>query len=584
MKRVHVRLLRLLVSAIVPFACCPSCGGRSANGSPGDLRGPDGPTLGGDLLEFSDEGRELLLPDSDQREAADLEDLGVEHVSPRDLVDGETLDLHLSEVDGGDLGTNPFPEQPVLCGYQLEEGEYPYGNEYHVQEGFTTSYDPATKANGVAFYPKRMWLLPDGKTLRVAVLWLNGIGISVGNASGSVLAEHAYSTYCWKPVPTVLPTGFIYWDIDTYTDTVTFLGETVLAPHDYGPLLYGGPFLLAATQFDVSGIQPWTMEVPVGDDIYRFYACKTFGQRCQQDSYPGSGTTDSSWEDAALLGQLDPPTRSAQWMFDIIFSRREIWTLRRFGPDGALKHAIPLPVSVHQLPEEKILRSGCDCKQAVPSVDWACAKEGPYMCGAYFSVEPNYESCRCNGGTLADMPPPDEQKERLCERIYYTQFEGDNGLFTMMHIGVVLSWQQFPNIIGELCNEMGTGTIESWPALSSPDQTIWLGNISSGSAFFFPDECAKYSTMATDPFSPGSDMAFACYDRPNSLCPGVRTCVDLQSVDWSFQGLVKYRYTRVVATPDVYPDATEFMVYSGGVDPRVPCDFEARQAIPLWDW
>jgi len=382
----------------------------------------------------------------------------------------------------------------------------------------------------------------------------------------------------------VLPSGFVYWDVDTETDTAIFLGETVLAPNDYSQLIYGVPFVYAASDKEYFNGKPWHMEVMVGDDVYRLNACPAQGLRCQQDIYPGSGMTDLSWNDAKLSGQLDPPNQSAHWTFDIVFSLREIWTLRRFGPTGAFKHSVPLPISVHQLPQEKLLRSGCACNEAVPAVDYSCLASGPYMCGTSFYMEPNHEWCRCSGGTLAEMPVPEEQVERLYAYIYHMPYEGDGGMFTSFLIEGAFAWQQFNNSAEEQCQDNGTGEMASWPPMDSQEQSIWLANLYSGGTFIFNEQCAQYSSIFKNPFSVTSGILYSCYDKPNSLCPGVRTCVTVDSVDWSFQGLVKYRSSRVVEEPDLYPKVTEFIELSGGVDPSVPCDFETKYALPLWDW
>jgi len=583
-KRIGETHRLLLVLAAIAVTGCGTKGQNSLADSGGDLMAPDVARL--EVVD--DLGRPDVPPagnDADSTKLDDIVDILPTEIPLHDVDTVEVPDVPLPDTDISDVDSNPFPDEPLLCGYQFKEKEYPYNNPYHLQEGLGVSYDPNLPADRVVYYPKRMWLLPDGKTLRVAVLWLNGAGVSVGNAEGVILPEHAYSTYCWNPVKTVLPSGFVYWDVNTETQEVTFLGETVLAPSDYEGFSYGEPFNVVATQFEPDNSVKWLMEVPVGEDTYQFSACPLMGYYCKQDSYPSSGGFDPMWESWAQVGAVDPPTLTVQNYFDIVFSRREIWSLRRFGPKGEFEQTIPLPVSVHQLPEEKILRSGCACEHSVPAVDWSCSKDGPYICGLSKLVEPPYEYCRCSGGgKLEEMPPPEDQIERPRERVYFTPYEGENGLFALVRVEDMLYWIQFANMAGLQCQQDGTGTINSWPSLDADDQMIETGPFLHGALHQFPEQCASYVCSYTpDPEHPFWSCYLPCYRKKNSLCGGVNTCIEKLSVDWSFQGLVSFRTSQVVLEPDSYPDATLF-ISMHGLDPRVPCDLDVLYNVPLWDW
>lgn len=589
-RRGGTRWFLLVLAAAGLLSSCGAAKRADVVDSGADIGSSDLPRLVDSLAELVPQDGQVPGEDADsvgQLDAAEVRDVLPRDLPPHDLDAVDLVGLDASDCETSDMDSNPFPAEPLLCGYQLKEGEYPYYNGSHAQDGLMGSYDPNLKIESVSYYPKRIWLLPDGKTLRVAVLWLNGTGISVGNSEGTLLSEHAYSTYCWKPVATVLPSGFVYWDVNTETQEVTFLGETVLAPGDYWSFHYGGPFYRAATQFEPEGNEKWLMEVPVGEDTYQFSACTSFGpHRCKQDIYPSNGVMTFEWEAQALAGKVDPPTPSVQLFFDIILSQREIWSLRRFGPKGEFKEVVPLPVSVHQIPKEKIWRSGCDCEQAVPSVDWSCSQEGPYICGLAKWVDPPYEYCRCSGGgKLTEMPPPEEQIERPYDRAYFTPYEGGNGLFSVVHIQEALHWQQFSNVVGPQCQENGHGTISSWPALDGADQMISLGPVSgAGNPSLFPDLCGQFVTAFAQSDSwPFTTSYSGCYNVPNSLCAGVVTCEEVEDVEWSFNGLVRFVLSIEVENPGVYPDATYFIA-AYGVDPRVPCNLEVRYSVPLWDW
>ena len=579
----------LLVLAAALLSSCGATRRADVVDSGSDNGSPDLPRQVDSLAELVQQDGHVPGKDADSvgdLDAADIRDVLPQDLPPHDLDAGELAGPDASDSETSDMDSNPFPAEPLLCGYQLKEGEYPYNNEYHAQEGLMSSYDPNIKADGVAYYPKRMWLLPDGKTLRVAVLWLNGMGISVGDSEGALLPEHAYSTYCWKPVATVLPSGFVYWDVNTETQEVTFLGETVLAPSDYRGFYYGEPFYRAATQWDPQGSEKWLMEVPVGEDIYQFSACPTFGpHRCRQDIYASNGSMTFEWQGQVLAGHTDPPTTGVQQFFDVILSQREIWSLRRFGPKGDFKEVVPLPVSVHQLSKEKIWRSGCDCEQPIPSVDWSCSEEGPYICGLAKWVDPPYEYCRCSGGgKLAEMPPPEEQIERPYDRAYFTPYEGENGLFSVVHIQSSLHWQQFSNVAGPQCQEDGEGTSNSWPALNGADQMISLGPVSASSPFQFPELCAQYVTAYAPISTPPLTTSYlGCYNVPNSLCGGAVTCDEVYDIEWSFGGLLNFVLSIQVEAPETYPDPAVFIA-TFGIDPRVPCDLQASYSVPLWDW
>lgn len=43
-------------------------------------------------------------------------------------------------------------DEPILCGYQFKEGEYPYHNPNHLQEGLKSYYDKNLLADRVAYY------------------------------------------------------------------------------------------------------------------------------------------------------------------------------------------------------------------------------------------------------------------------------------------------------------------------------------------------------------------------------------------------------------------------------------------------
>ncbi|GEM_PF-2618373 len=574
----------LLVLAVISVTGCGTKGQNSLADSGGDLMAPDVARL--EVVD--DLGRPDVPPagnDADSTKLDDIVDILPTEIPLHDVDTVEVPDVPLPDTDISDVDSNPFPDEPLLCGYQLKEGEYAYYNPEHKQEGLKNPSVTTGSADCVFYFPKRMWLLPDGKTLRLAVLWLNGVGVSIGDAGGAVLPQHAYSTYCWNPVKTVLPTGFVYWDVNTETQEVTFLSETVFASTDYIALLDGHPFDLVTGESPPGSFVKPPMKVPVGEDTYEFSPCPyESGQRCGQDSYPGTGGMDPEWEAHALMGAVDPPSKSVQLHFDIIFSRREIWSLRRFGPKREFKGVVPLPVSVHQLPKEKILRSGCACEQAVPAVTWSCSKDGPYICGLSKLVEPPHEYCRCSGGgKLEEMPPPEDQIERPYERVYFTPFEGENGLFTFFRRGPDFEWVQFSNVDWPQCQQDGTGTLDSWPALDAEDQMLWRTQYDYASCQF-PEQCAGYvSSYTPSPDWPFWTYYLPCYMKNSNLCSGANTCIEKLGVDWSFQGLVSFRTSRQVFEPDSYPDATLFISMTG-LDPRVPCDLEIRYSVPLWDW
>lgn len=540
---------------------------------------------------------DLVLDGNSKPDAGELKDLQVGGDADADLLadnrdlslaDGEAdaqVDVQPDVADSDETDSNPFPEEPHLCGYQLAEGEFPYNNPLHLQEGLGVAYDVNMEPGALFYYPKRMWLLPDGKTLRVAVLWINGLGVSVGNSDGVIPDQHAYASYCWKPIPTVLPSGFIYWDVDTETLQVSFRGETVLAPSDYWGFSYGEPFYRAATQFALDGSKRWLMEVPVGEDVYRFSACPAVGPHvCKADSVPSSGALDPYWESLAVLGQTDPASVLVQNYFDVIFTQREIWSLRRFGPKGEFQQVIPLPISVHQLPQEKILRSGCACEQTIPAVDWACSQEGPYMCGIDTFMDPPHEHCWCNAaGILSEMPPPEEQSERAFTRAYFSPLESQNGLVSIVSVGTSLWWAQFnydPNL---QCQENGTGTLGSWPALEATDQMIVLGPF-NGTGTYYEESCSTYArSRRPSALPPYWEWFSGCYHIANSLCPGIKTCVDMDQVNFGENQYMYLRMYRDIYEPASYPDPSDF-ISATGVDPRVPCDLEWRAAVPIWDW
>ena len=157
------RGVRCLVGAWVVFASTMlACGGggrgTAEDASRGDFvdeawrtddgRSPDRPQ---DWLEHAfGEVSELDLSEA------------VDDQSPwTDQVETELADVMADETAVDALDGPVFPPEPVLCGYQLKPGEYAFGNPYHRQVGLEHPADPAQKAETVAFYPKRMWLLPD---------------------------------------------------------------------------------------------------------------------------------------------------------------------------------------------------------------------------------------------------------------------------------------------------------------------------------------------------------------------------------------------------------------------------------------
>ena len=184
---------------------------------------------------------------------------------------------------------------------------------------------------------------------------------------------------------------------------------------------------------------------------------------------------------------------------------------------------------------------------------------------------------------MEEMPPPEDQIERPYERVYFTPFEGENGLFTFFRRGPDFEWVQFSNVDWPQCQQDGTGTLDSWPALDTEDQMIWR-RTNPFSSHQFPEQCASYVCSYTpDPDPPFWSCHSPCYMIGSTQCGGANTCIEKLSVDWSFQGLMSFRKSTQVLELDSYPDATLFISMTG-LDPRVPCDLEIRYSLPLWDW
>lgn len=193
-----------LVAAVTLMACCAASNGER---------------------ELPTDGAEAMRDLADSMEQESVDKLTR---SPVDII-AEVNDWHpgVSEVlekdvppDVGDVETDPS--------YHLGNAEPPKGAKVDI----CSSYDPKPLPLQSRLFaiPYVLRYMPDGVTLRVGLFWLNGYDafFYYGDYSGGPINQLEHN--CWLPVDGVLPSGLVYYDIDTITDEATFLGEIVFTP------------------------------------------------------------------------------------------------------------------------------------------------------------------------------------------------------------------------------------------------------------------------------------------------------------------------------------------------------------------
>jgi len=271
--------------------------------------------------------------------------------------------------------------------------------------------------------PKRMYLLDDDRTLRVALYWFNGYGVTIGREDDPeywVGIQEDEPAYCMEAVDGLLPSGLLYFDIDTETDEVEFVGEVVLS-------------LIAAEQIRTE----WSRTVEfigVMDSTAMQYACSTASEGrgfCISKGGKEYTLEMCRYQPAYLEELYSTPTTCAKWASGgghlpacqrgcieyqsgapvqgsdmglggfVDLTGRNLHVLQIHDLEGGATMELALPIRAEQLSKEEALASGCVEGHLDPHWQTACGGESPYYLlsrcnniSPYFDHGSYYEDAR----------------------------------------------------------------------------------------------------------------------------------------------------------------------------------------------
>ena len=340
---------------------------------------------------------------------ADVQDVDkvAEVPRPDTTIDREVTESEVSK-DLNEVDTDSQPEDYHLAGVEVPRdhsvvfphdgfwGPEPLGRQAPVQARLFA-------------LPFGMRLLEDGKTLRIGVLWFNGYG---ANIYKEFVPEIIFGPfYCLDPVDGLLPSGVIFYDLDTATDEISFLGETVFdlwtaesmrqgfpkAMETYGAL---GTHGSQAKCFSMDGgwqtcLEQWGSAITVGSKEYVLPMCRhTWSEEMgyfalQSLQGPGKGRGCRQREATAYKsdghesGFVDTSTK----LLHLLFAR---------DLDTELEVTIPVPINGDLITRDEALRSGCvdGANQGGLSAYW-CGPGEPYY-RLYKHGGMLYSACGCD--------------------------------------------------------------------------------------------------------------------------------------------------------------------------------------------
>ncbi len=325
----------------LPAACLlVACGSPKSDVAPQDTSGAD--------VQDVDKVSDVARPDTSMD--TEVTETEVKKDSIDKETDSQTEGYHLAGVEVQRDEEVRFPHNKL---YQGGEREWP------------------SQARLFAL-PFGMRLLSDGATIRIGVLWFNGFGAYIYNKSTKYnMVFGPY--YCQDPVDGLLPSGVVYYDLNTQTEQVSFVGETVFtlwtaesmrhgfprAMETYGAL---GPHGSQEKCFFMEGgwqtcIEQWGTAITVGPKEYVLPMCRNtwtqeMGPPPSFAMVPGRGRGCNEREATALKsdghesGFVDTGTKLLHLLF-----ARELAT----GEEAT----IPLPLDSNLITREEALVSGC---------------------------------------------------------------------------------------------------------------------------------------------------------------------------------------------------------------------------------
>ncbi len=327
----------------LPAACLlVACGSPKSDVAPQDTSGAD--------VQNVDKVSDVVLPDTS--------------------IDAEVTESEVSK-DLNEVDTDGQPEDYHLAGVEVPRDHFvvfPHDDFW----GPEPMERQAPVQARLFALPFGMRLLEDGKTLRIGVLWFNGFGANIYKENAPEIIFGPF--YCFDPVDGLLPSGVIFYDLDTATDEISFLGETVFdlwtaesmrqgfpkAMETYGAL---GTHGSQAKCFSMDGgwqtcLEQWGSAITVGSKEYVLPMCRhTWSEEMgyfalQSLQGPGKGRGCRQREATAYKsdghesGFVDTSTKLLHLLF-----ARDVET----GDEST----IPLPVNGDLITREQALLSAC---------------------------------------------------------------------------------------------------------------------------------------------------------------------------------------------------------------------------------
>lgn len=310
------------------------------------------------------------------------------------------VDLDVAEADSGLADDS----------YHLAAAEVPKGA--HVTILHPTYLGEKPSQSRLMAVPYGASLLADGQTLRVGVAWFNGYGAVV--KVGELRPLGWDPIHCQEVQDGLLPSGLVYYDVDTVTDNVTFVGEVVFSPSSaeimrwnwtlavelFGDLSQTGALSPCASTLDGFG-----MCAAAGHKEYFFPMCRHFSEL---DANDGMGPADC--QDYPLLcgrgcnehaKSAFPTDPSEVGYVDIMAQELHLLVVRDMGT--SIEKVIPLSLAGSQITRTQALRSACVQEAgSLPELGHGCIPEAPY----YFLYrahpdDPLVTDCHCIMGESA---------------------------------------------------------------------------------------------------------------------------------------------------------------------------------------
>lgn len=490
-----------------------------------------------------------------------IEEIVEEIIKPEDIIEevfNEDIeiekDVSIDEINEfkydkfETLETEIITEKKKLCSYELKEDD-----KIDIDGCHNSIYAPP---NYFEFYPilKRMWALEDGKTIRIGIFWINGHGVYVNKKH---LEEKYDKIWVYFPIPYLLPTGIIYYDINTETDEVKFVDEIVFNPAEIEALKRSAD--LYAHFFYPAGKKKF-IEYEINGKKYRMNIRCEYYYQCRTDINP-------------LTEEIE---ETIPELIEINLKKREINLLQVWHP---YKKVIPFPFDIELLSNEKIWLSGCECKIPFEGVQthYNCPDFENEFYGCWKHLKEQEWNCCDTNKVLEELKKSGEIGFKAFSHFYLIPYEGENGIIFSPNCEwieqIEINKAGITEYYGKY-SDFSDFTENDIPLSYSIHSLIFSGVQPFSDQF----KSIKYEPI----YTPNMELIDVCYFYTSSLLKGAYYKIEIENLEKKNLGKFKAtRYLGVIEPPEFFPPPSEGWEK---FDYTKPCELVNPLSIPIWDF